>query len=171
MASKLPKRLAKYQANADLFQQYCTTHQNLIWGVSIVSGISAGWASYVSRTYHQHKIEQKVKEVTDKLSDIERQRVRNKYWWRVTVPLCISCCAIGYGVGRLHSSWKSYKHMNVWKDQLMNNIDAQLQKSSNYALISDTMNKIRIQQHKQLQAAETSLDEASKFNPRNWLRK
>ena len=163
---RLPTVFARHQPTVDLFTQYCTTHQNLIWGVSMVSGITVGWMSYASRKYHHKKIENKFDSVTKRLSEMEKREVTRKYFYRIAMPLCVSCLCVGYGFGRLHSSWRSYKHWELWKGEFITNIDRQLQnntKITNYPMISDII--------KGMKQGESESSTSTSYNPANWMKK
>ena len=166
---KLPRVFARHQANVDLFTQYCTTHQNLIWGVSVASGITVGWMSYASRKYHHRQIETKFDNITKRLSKMERKKITDKYFYRIAMPLCISCLCIGYGIGRFHSSWRSYKNIEQWKGDFVNSIHSQLKTNkniTNYPMISDVINNLQNQG-----TQNNNLSSTSSYNPSNWIRK
>lgn len=145
---RLPQILSRYQSNVDLFQNYITTHQNLIWGVSVVSGISLGWIGYASRKYHRKQIEYKVESVTKRLSQMEKKEITNKYFYRIAMPLCIICTCMGYGIGRFHSTWRSYKHFDRWKGDFVTNLESQMKSNMNNASVVTDMIK-SIQQKQQ----------------------
>ena len=168
---KLPTFLARHQETVDLFSSYCTTHQNLIWGISVVSGVSVGWMGYVNRRYHQRQIENKVESVTKRLSEMEKQRIRDRYFYRVAMPLCVSTFCIGVGIGKFHANWRSYRYLEQWKGDFVSNIESQMKvrNMGNYPVMAEVIRNIQKQQAQNTNISETL--STSSYNPKNWMKK
>mmetsp|Transcript_37731 Transcript_37731/g.46735 ORF Transcript_37731/g.46735 Transcript_37731/m.46735 type:complete len:166 (-) Transcript_37731:20-517(-) len=128
---KLPALLARYQPHVDTIQKTIETHQNLIWGTSIVSGICVGWASYSSRKYHQGIINAQIHSVNERLENMETT-VANKLWYRVTLPTSIACLLIGYGIGRGYGSYRIYRWHDSWKTQFIDKFGNELSGINKY---------------------------------------
>ena len=123
---KLPARFAQYQPTLNQIEKAIHANQNVIWGVSVSSGILAGWATYASRKHHQKRIEATISSVTDRFETLEED-ARRKAFWKITVPACVACSLIGYGIGRGHGSYKSYKFFDNYRNSLYQQMSRQMQ--------------------------------------------
>jgi hypothetical protein len=83
---KLPRVLISYEPTFNLVSNTLTNHYYLIWGIGTISGVAVGWSSYYARKYHHHKLENKMDSVTQQISDMEREMILTKYYYRWTVP-------------------------------------------------------------------------------------
>ena len=132
---RLPTSFARYQPTFDSIEKAIQANQNLIWGVSVSSGILAGWATYASRKHHQRRIEQKITSVTERFDELEEQASK-KLFWRVTVPSCLACTLIGYGIGRGYGSYRSYKYYDNYRNTLYQQMTKQMQALQNQNMLN-----------------------------------
>ena len=135
---KLPIRLSRYQGTFNLIEKAFTENQNLIYGISMTSGIVVAWATYASRRHHQKNLEQKLTVVSQKYDELELN-ARQKVIYRLTIPACVVCSLIGYGIGRGYGSYRSYKFYDNYKNTLYKQISQQmktLQTQNNFNIVN-----------------------------------
>lgn len=182
---KVPRSLIRYEPTIELLTKTFTANYNLIWGIATVSGIAAGWSSYYSRKYHRERLEEKISDMNSKLLDME-SNVKQKYFYRWTVPLFVIGIGSGYYFGRLHSSYRSIKYMNMFQTNLMHNFNTQLKAKNvnNYQAMDEMLQSVIKDENAIAGIVNKDVNEVEKgnsdvngnlslsyFNPKLWLKK